>query len=225
MPGTNTPGRPPDNARTIRTFQTQLEPLVGVDVARILAPPFAQTAAIYWDSQTETDKQADRRHEAAEKQLAALDSILKGMKRLSKGVDALIAMVPEAYAHAYLPGSDARSGTLGRLGVEAAMQGKLNRIQEAARRVTPDLHAWRLATQWDMRRKRGRKIGDRRFLNEWVVIQLAGAGVRVKKNPDGIVAKVLGIMYKAIGIEPPQDLYRDIVIAIDATARERQNLH
>ena len=76
-----------------------------------------------------------------------------------------------------------------------------------------------------MRGKPGRKVGDRLLLAGWVVLRLGHEGIPVTTNPDGIAAKVLQIVYHAAGIKQPVDLYRDLCYAIEATERERQNLH
>jgi hypothetical protein len=207
-----------------REHQLRLKELVGDAAAKKLAPRLVQTATIYRRSERETNSEAARRSTIGKSHVTAADSALKIMERLPTPIDALTRLLPQASMNGYLPGS-LLSTTLGRLTTAAAMKQKLDAVHEAILTLSADVTSWRDAARRDMRRKRGRKIGDRRILNEWVVIQLAGVGVPIRKNPDGTVAKVLEIMYEAIGIKSPVNLYRDVVSAIDNTARERQNLH
>jgi hypothetical protein len=203
--------------------QTELRDLLGDSSARLL-PRLAQAAAKYQESERETHTQAERRQEIAKSHIAVLNGTQKDIGHLLVRLDAVSALIPDASKHGYLPGT-ATSGSLGGLAVEVATKVKLDAIREAVQIASAAVDEWREIARLDMRRKRGRKVGSRWVLAEWIALQLAREGVPLKKSADGKLARVLTIMYEAARITAPLDLYPDVLHAIKQTAHERQRLH
>ena len=70
---------------------------------------------------------------------------------------------------------------------------------------------WQQRAHADSRLTRGRKVGDRILLAEWVGLRLDEAGIRLTVSNRGRWARTLPVVYEAAGIEPvPEDLFRDV---------------
>ena len=161
---------------------------------------------------------------AAKTHVAMLDAAERHIARVLQRVDAVTALIPDAFTRGYLPGMSS-SGPIGQLAAPTAMQKNLDGAIKALRIVTAQIRDWRETARFDMRRKRGRKVGDRRWLNAWVIRDLDRERLPIKTNPDGVAARVLEAVYAAAGVKAPEDLYRDLRRAIDDAARDRRNQH
>ena len=204
--------------------QTQLEDLVGTPVARRLLPRLADAAASYRRSESDTRSGADRSRQTARSQLSEVEEAEEEIARVLERLDRMAPLVPAAFMEGYLPNVPLR-GLLGQLDAPAATLGQMDTIREVLRPYLKTVRTWRERALADTRRKRGRKVGDRPILNEWIVRALRREGVAVTTNPNGRAAKVLTIVYEAIGIAAPADLYRDLRRAVADTDPQSQDRH
>ena len=79
-----------------------------------------------------------------------------------------------------------------------------------------DVTNWQQRAHADSRLTRGRKVGDRILLAEWVGLRLDEAGIRLTVSNRGRWARTLPVVYEAARIEPvPEDLFRDVQQAYD----------
>jgi len=157
-------------------------------------------------------------------------------RRLRKRAEALLQILsgidPRVFGAArYLgfltsdPNSPVWSDQLGLRRVrETGPQGALKWTSEETRSVLGELvrdaTAWETRAQRASTKKRGRNAVVRFVLAYHVGGALTGR-VRLTKSADGKFARVLGIVYDAVGIKGPEDLYDDVVRAIDDLAWRR----
>jgi hypothetical protein len=202
---------PPMETSDVDRLFTDLQRVVGLDLAKRLTPRFTQAAAVYQTLERESIIDVEQRRAAAKHRLAALKAADKRFGRLLEPLVVVTALIREASTRTDLPDTGSAAD-------RAAVPTSLATHGEAERMVR-QVRAWR-----DTVGVPGRKVGDRLLLAEWVALKLAREGVPLKKTADGILARVLGVVYGSCRIKAPEDLYDDVCHAIDETAHARQNL-
>ena len=85
--------------------------------------------------------------------------------------------------------------------------------------VISDTQEWGRKARLAARRPPGRPIGDRLILAEWVALALRLRGVPLTKARNGIFARVLRVVYEAVGRDVT-DLFRDVTKAIQFVSRQ-----
>jgi hypothetical protein len=173
MPSSTTPRKAVDVNRVFTgEQQADLRRLLGASSAGHLLPKLAEAAERYQRTERETIEQAERRRAIARKHVATLARVLGDIDRLQKGLDAATALIPEASEQQYLNWIRTVE-PLGGIDTAAAIGKRMDSVQDAVRIARPVFGAWRKRAGDDMRRRRGRKVGDRHWLNQWIVIRLA----------------------------------------------------
>jgi hypothetical protein len=202
---------------------TDLQRVVGLDLAKRLTPRFTQAAAVYQTLERESIIDVEQRRAAAKHRLAALKAADKRFGRLLEPLVVVTALIREASTRTDLPDTGSAADRAA-VPTSLATHGEAERMVRQVRAWRDTVGVWREDVRLDTVGTPGRKVGDRLLLAEWVALKLAREGVPLKKTADGILARVLGVVYGSCRIKAPEDLYDDVCHAIDETAHARQNL-
>jgi hypothetical protein len=143
--------------------------------AATLIPAFADATARFAALQRETAAAAAKRRNTAKIHA-------KGMKKLERLIGSLLTeltaarLLTTAAVEAGYILVPPRSGTFGQLGTIAQAERDFEMLRNAATIVAARAGEWRRRPEADSRRKRGRKVGDRQQLADWVAERLNRAG-------------------------------------------------
>jgi hypothetical protein len=178
--------------------------------------------SVYLEADKKSVAESKQWRERARTQVTAARKFERQVGRLLEVLDHVDPLIPEAMSLGYLPDRYGGRSSLATL-IRGGSADELGRIRRASwdgfrrtvRQVARDAASWRRLAHADSLDKRGRKHGGRVYFAEWVAIQLVRVNIRLTKNADGKLGRVLGIMYDAAGVAGPEDLYRDVAHAVD----------
>jgi hypothetical protein len=204
----------------------QLESVLGEAVLRELRPAFEQAVLWYRADGGKTSLALEQEvSDTARKHVRLAENAKKRLVQLNKALEALNATTKEASSLGYVDLTPVLTlGTMG-LPLDAQPQTWAGLSAKATlEAVSAAVRTWESRAAADVPRRRGRKIGDRVRLAEWVGIRLARTGVRPTKSADGKWARTLSVLYEAAGAHVPLSLYPDIAAAHEYLKRNRPEL-
>jgi hypothetical protein len=154
-------------------------------------------------------RQGDKALDAAARSADVADAIARSAGRLRQILRANEDAIRFASSRGYLPAAIRPSGatSVRDLGLGYWKAACVDHIID-------DASAWRQSARLASRRSPGPRVGDRHYLAEWVGIALDRHGIRLTKARGGVFAKVLLVIYEALGLDIIHS-FRDVCRVID----------
>ena len=87
---------------------------------------------------------------------------------------------------------------------------------DALQYLADEVAEWTARADAASKRKRGRKVGPRPRVAEWLGLRLMALDKPVTKYAEGVFARTLRVVYEAAELRAPDDLFDDAAKAIDS---------
>jgi hypothetical protein len=196
-----------------------LDLILGAKAASRVLPKLEQAASSYKSSEIWFRKNRDVVRTAAERHATKAAKLHTRARRLLEAIDAAYLLMPDAVTEHYLlPGAPGpwvrRPSDLARSPALTAWTGSpdwsFNKTRWCVDLLAKQAASWRDRARIYSLGKRGRDVGIRRLMAEWVALQLQREGVRLSKGRRGKLARVLVLLYETSGIRVPHDMLDDL---------------
>lgn len=198
-----------EDSRRFRRLEDEVRRAVGRDRLRVhfTLERLKDALRTYHQSASETASARASERDVALRHFDVADEIRRHAHRLDNVLRKHQSRVAEAVALGFLlPNRRQRRDP--RMGDLAGWPPK-HRVQELLAELIDDANKWAERAQAAGRRRRGRFVGGRIHLAEYVALTLAKAGVRLQKSRTGHFARVLEAVYDAADLRT-RDIFRDI---------------
>jgi hypothetical protein len=196
---------------------------LGREKFNLLRPALAQAMTAFGPTDVQHREALQRRRNAARIHRSHAKRLSAVARQLDSVLNATRALIDEALELEYLP---ERGLDVSLPSVElttAPPHQAFSRLRLAATLLGLYAERWAEGAQFDLSGPRGRQLGVRLYLGQWLATRLRKVGGRLTKSRNGLLAILLTEAYDAVGIPVPLDLDREVTRVIDALPKRPAN--